>query len=363
MRLNRLLASRISVDLQIVVIIVMYWLLCLRIDTYSNSAECLWTITCGQGEVVVLTFVNFNTEHNYDWVNLLDGPSEADAQLAHLSGTMSDISSHLHTTSSDSAMTVEFTSDDSVQGTGFDASWVCTAPSSTDGETELCGANIAVGTPIVGEMFSQGVRYCLIADVGTTYGIELALGSLSDSIVTVYGVSGNLEFGTYLASDDDSGAGYGSYLEWTAPASGPFSIEVSGYGSASGTFTLTVVPNNDPCVEGLALSGLASGDIFFSDAYDNAADCIWTITCDAGAQVDLDITSFSTERNYDYLNIMDGTSQLSPQMRHLSGDMADIAGQTNFVSSNSDLTLEFTSDGSVTGQGFDVSWVCSGGGH
>lgn len=319
----------------------------------------MWSISCEDGEVVELTFTNFNTEHNYDFVNVLDGPSEADLQLAHLSGTIADISGHIHTTSTDSAMTIEFTSDGSLQGTGFDAGWVCVAAGSTEEQSDSCGTSVVIDVPITGTMLSQGVRYCLMADVGVTYGIDVALGSLSDSVVSIYGISSNLGFDTYLASDDDSGEGFGSYLEWTAPANGPFSIDVTGYGGASGTFTLVVAQNDDPCEGGLALEGISAGDIFFSDSYTNQADCVWSISCDYGAHVDLDITSFNTERNYDYLDILDGSSQV----HHFSGDMADISGQTNTVSSGSVLTLEFTSDGTDPGQGFDASWVCSGGGH
>jgi hypothetical protein len=43
---------------------------------------------------------------------------------------------------------------------------------------------------------------------------------------------------TELAYNDDNGAGLDSLIDWVAPASGTYYIEVSGFGSASGSYDL-----------------------------------------------------------------------------------------------------------------------------
>ena len=69
---------------------------------------------------------------------------------------------------------------------------------------------------------------------GELYEVEVELGSLSDSRVTVYDADG-----VWLGSNDDRGDGsYGSRLVWRAPLSADFFVEVSGYGE--GSYTLTV---------------------------------------------------------------------------------------------------------------------------
>ena len=73
---------------------------------------------------------------------------------------------------------------------------------------------------------------------GRSYVIDvLALsngaGSLADPLLRVLDASGAV-----VAQDDDSGLGLDSHLQFTAPASGPFSIQVSGVGVMSGGFRL-----------------------------------------------------------------------------------------------------------------------------
>ena len=66
-----------------------------------------------------------------------------------------------------------------------------------------------------------------------SYQIDVTLGTLSDSIVAVYD-SGGFE----LAWDDDYEGSLASRVEWRAPLTGDFYVEVSGYGE--GSYTLTV---------------------------------------------------------------------------------------------------------------------------
>ena len=96
----------------------------------------------------------------------------------------------------------------------------------------------------------------------------------------------------------------------------------------------------------------------------NGAECLWHITCPSGDQtVSIFFELFSTEQNYDYVNVLDGPYDTSYRLEHLSGSMSDISGHQSAVSSGSEMTVQFTSDSSVTGAGFDASYSCGGGGH
>ena len=71
---------------------------------------------------------------------------------------------------------------------------------------------------------------------GTFYQFETVLGTLTDSVLRLIGTDGTTE----LDCDDDGGPGFASSIDWTAPASGNYYLEVSGYGTDTGTYTLSL---------------------------------------------------------------------------------------------------------------------------
>ena len=71
------------------------------------------------------------------------------------------------------------------------------------------------------------------AERGQSYQIDVALGTLDDSIVDLYDVDWS-----FLDSNDDYGDTFASRLYWEAPSSGERYVLVGGYGI--GTYTLTV---------------------------------------------------------------------------------------------------------------------------
>ena len=70
---------------------------------------------------------------------------------------------------------------------------------------------------------------------GQSYQIDVALGSLDDSIVELYDSDG-----LFLDSNDDYSGSTASRLLWQASSSGQLYVAVAAYGSGVGTYTLTV---------------------------------------------------------------------------------------------------------------------------
>ncbi len=91
------------------------------------------------------------------------------------------------------------------------------------------GGNIDVGGDV--DWFAFGMV------PGVTYTIETSLGTLTDSVLRLYGPNGTSQ----LAFDDDGGAGLASRIQYTAPSSGTHYAEVRGFSlSQSGTYTLGI---------------------------------------------------------------------------------------------------------------------------
>ena len=94
---------------------------------------------------------------------------------------------------------------------------------------------IRVGADVRGVMDYDGDIdfFRFQAERGQSYQIDVALGTLDDSIVELYDVDWS-----FLETNDDYGDTYASRLYWEAPSSGERYVAVEGYGT--GTYTLTV---------------------------------------------------------------------------------------------------------------------------
>ena len=95
---------------------------------------------------------------------------------------------------------------------------------------------VDVGEPVEGTLgYVDDVDYFVFeAEEGLSYEIDVTLGTLSDSLLTLYGAD---EW--ELAHNDDTADSLASRLHWTAPESGDYYVEVAGFDSGSYTLTVT----------------------------------------------------------------------------------------------------------------------------
>ena len=103
------------------------------------------------------------------------------------------------------------------------------------GDSEGDATAIRVGADVGGELEYDGDFdfFRFQAEAGWSYRIDVALGTLDDSIVELYDADGS-----FLNSSDDYEGTYASRLSWRATSSGEKYVFVGGYGT--GTYTLTV---------------------------------------------------------------------------------------------------------------------------
>ncbi len=104
------------------------------------------------------------------------------------------------------------------------------------------GATAAVlGEAVAGVLEYDGDTDVFVfeAERGSTYQIDVALGTLPDSTVTLY--DANVE---WLTSNDDYGDTLASRIIWEATGSGSYYVEVGGFGGL-GSYTLTIVVLRD----------------------------------------------------------------------------------------------------------------------
>ena len=87
-----------------------------------------------------------------------------------------------------------------------------------------------------------------------------------------------------------------------------------------------------------------------SNYYSNSQNCSWLIQPSSGGSITLDFTSFDTESGYDYVRVYDGNSAYSSLLGTYSGSSIP----SSITSSGSSLYITFTTDGSVTREGFEI---------
>ena len=103
------------------------------------------------------------------------------------------------------------------------------------GDSEGDATAIRVGADVRGALdYDDDIDFFRFqAEAGRSYQIDVALGTLDDSIVGLYDADGS-----FLDANDDYGDPFASRLYWEAPSSGERYVAVWGYGT--GTYTLTV---------------------------------------------------------------------------------------------------------------------------
>ncbi|XP_019628637.1 PREDICTED: tolloid-like protein 2, partial [Branchiostoma belcheri] len=90
--------------------------------------------------------------------------------------------------------------------------------------------------------------------------------------------------------------------------------------------------------------------------YGNNENCEWSITAPEGSIIRLTFDSFNTEDDYDFLIIYDGASDNAAEIERLTGYRSQISP---IISTSNTLFLRFTSDRSVSRQGFQFNYTSS----
>jgi hypothetical protein len=105
---------------------------------YQSYSNCKWTLEGPRGTNIVLQFSEFDTEKNFDTVQILGGGRTDDTavNMASLSGAL-DLSSQSFVSASN-FMVIKFKTDGSVEKRGFRASWRT--------EAQTCGGDL-IATP------------------------------------------------------------------------------------------------------------------------------------------------------------------------------------------------------------------------
>ena len=127
----------------------------------------------------------------------------------------------------------------------------------------------AVGADVEGALdYDDDIDYFRFqAEQGESYQIDVALGTLDDSIVDLYDADGS-----FLDSNDDYGDTLASRLYWEAPSSGERYVLVGGYGTGTYTLTVSLIVDDHGNSEGDATAIRVGTDVRGAVDYDDDID-------------------------------------------------------------------------------------------
>ena len=102
---------------------------------------------------------------------------------------------------------------------------------------------IRAGQTLAGNLADSGAfdSFTVPLQADTHYRIEVLLDSLADSVLTLFDPDGReVASNNDFRGDDFRDASYGSLIDYTAAASGTYTVKVAGYGSKTGTYRLRI---------------------------------------------------------------------------------------------------------------------------
>ncbi len=295
-------------------------------DYSSNDLTTVTVYPDNAGNLVTFTFLNFETEANYDFLTVYDGPDITSNELGSFSGsTIPDPITSSHPTG---ALTFVFDSDGSVNDPGYEILISCSPAPSCLQVSDLVVSTATGSTADISWTANN-------EETAWEYVIQ-AQGTGEPTTAGV-AITTNPYTITDLVSSTDYEVFVRAICDGTDPS--PWRGPVN--------FTTSYL-----CGDTMYDSGGATGDYSSND--------LTTVTVypdNAGNLVTFTFLNFETEANWDFLTVYDGPDIESTEVGSFSG--STIPDPISSTHPTGALTFVFDSDGSVNDPGYEILISCS----
>ena len=326
-------------------------------SNYGTNQDCFWYIAPPCANSVTLSFSQFNTELNYDWIIVYDDIYGTN-QLAVYTGTT--IPSSI--TSNTGTMLVRFISDYAFTYQGFAANYSSTGSAHCSGTTTLNSSdwgNITDGSGANNYCNNLDCRWLIQPPQATSVTLtfnsfDLELPSpdgqtIYDAVEVYNGTTtaapliGRFSGSNLPPSVSSTGGSmlvrfYSDLLEVRQGWSATYNSTSSPY--CNGQTTLTAPSGN-----------FADGS--GANQYSNNSQCSWLIQPPNATSVTLSFVAFSTEQNNDGVIVYDGANNSAPILGQFSGNSIP----NSVTSTSGSMYVEFLSNPSVRGQGWTANYT------
>uniref|UniRef100_A0A8D0BPV5 CUB and Sushi multiple domains 1 n=1 Tax=Salvator merianae TaxID=96440 RepID=A0A8D0BPV5_SALMN len=264
-------------------------------DEYPNSKDCTWLITVPQGHGIYINFTLLQTELVNDYIAVWDGPDQNSPQLGVFSGNTALETAY----SSSNQVLLKFHSDFSTGGffvLNFHAY-----------QLKKCQPPPAIPQA---ELVTEDEDF----EIGDFVNYKCHPGyTLVGNDMMFCKLKAQLQF-----------EGSPPYCEAQCPAN-----EVRT--DSSGVILSPGYPEN----------------------YPNSQTCAWTLKVEPNYNISIFVETFQSEKQFDELEIFDGSSGQSPLLVALSGNHT---GQLNYTSKSNQLYLRWSTDHATSKKGFKIRY-------
>lgn len=326
-------------------------------NDYSSNTQCSWYITPPGATSVTLSFSQFQTESNADFVKVYGSLDTSLPPITTLSGT----SVPGPVVSPTGQMFITFTSNSSTNLAGWAASYISTGGG-------YCGNDVLTAS---GGTFTDGSgsasyynnTHCswLIQPVGAS-AVQLEFSSFLVESASTAGIVYDrvIVRDGATASSPIIGTYYGSTIPGTTTSSGPSmyvefitdnATVAAGWEANYTSLTGTTCSGTTylTSATGALSDGSGAGD------YGNNATCNWLIQPENAVSIQLTFDAFSTQLNADGVIVYDGPNTSSPVLGTYTGSTLPPTLST----SGGAMLVRFVSDAATTGAGFDAHYIAN----
>lgn len=303
-------------------------------SSYPSSCNGYMLITSDQAGCMPHLTGNYHTESSYDYLYIYDGTNSNANQLAYCSGTGT-----VDVVSTTGSLYLYFHSDGSVTYDGFNLNLTCTGGCNCGGP--IVTSSSASGRITLNWTATSGVTHYFI-EYGP-HGFTPGNGTrvrVTGTSYTITGLTDGTNYDVYVWFDcgDDNQITTESPTMISETPNNDFNVP------ASGSTTITachgmLYDNGGPTN---AYSNSNSG---YAIIYPEEPSCVLHLE-----------GTYNTENCCDHIYIYDGAGTGGTQLGQFQG-----TGSVDVTSTTGPLTVQFTTDGSVTYDGFAFEFSCRGG--
>ena len=294
---------------------------------YGNND--LTTVTVfpdNTGELVTFTFISFETENNYDFFTVYDGPDVSSIELGSFSGdTIPDPITSSHPTG---ALTFVFDSDGSVNDPGYEILVSCAPAPSCLQVSDLVVSTVTGSSADISWTANNGeTAWEYVVQLQGTGEPTTAGTPITTNPYTITGLDSSTDYEIFvraICSGTDSSP-------WRGPVN----------------FTTSYLCGDTIFDSGGATGNYGNNDLITTTVYADTPGDLVTFT----------FISFETENNYDFFTVYDGPDVSSTELGSFSGDT--IPDPITSSHPTGALTFVFDSDGSVNDPGYEILISCS----
>ncbi|KAG8179313.1 hypothetical protein JTE90_016418 [Oedothorax gibbosus] len=273
-------------------------------NKYEPSSDCKWTLEGAVGTGIVLQFSDFETESNFDTVQILAGgrTEESGVNLVTLSGQQDD-GTKTYTTSSN-LMIVKFRSDASVEKKGFRASWK-TEPIKCGGELLAMPNAQLFNSPLYPQSYPGGLEclYIISAPSSKIITLEILDFDFEPEKDFLFIRDGTSPSDPLLAKLTGSVENNPKFIMSTGNK--VYIYMQTSYGDSRKGFSMRFRAGCH--VELTSNSGNISSPAFGVVNYPSNQECTYKITRPGGGPLSLRFNRFEVEQD-DFIQVFDGDS-------------------------------------------------------